>query len=820
LRNFQNPFVVVLLVIGAVSYLTGDLRATLIVSVMVSLSVLIRFVQEVRSSKAAARLQAMVGTRATVSRQYESRLPDGSTKWVTEQREVPFDELVPGDLVHLSAGDMIPADLRLLASKDLFVSQAALTGESLPIEKFANPLTLMDRSSKSAPPGNPLDQENLCFMGTTVVSGTATAVIVLTGAQTYFGSMAKHVVGHRALTRFDEGINGVTTVLLRFMAVMVPVIFALNGFVKGDWQEAFLFSLAVAVGLTPEMLPMVVTAYLAKGAVAMSRRKVIVKQLNAIQNVGAMDILCSDKTGTLTQDKIVVERYLDIHGIESPLVLQYAYLNSYYQTGLKNLLDRAILQHVEVETQLQPADHYAKIDEIPFDFTRRRMSVIVEQDHARHLLICKGAVEEVLRVCTQADDHGEVIALTEDLRHQLTRLTTQLNEDGLRVIAVAYAGLPAHGRSYSRQDEQALILAGLIAFLDPPKESARDAIAALHAHGVQVKILTGDSEIVARRVCRDVGLSCGTVLLGSDIEGLTDEELAKVAEQRTVFAKLNPMQKARVIRVLRANGHAVGYLGDGINDAPALREADVGISVDTATDIAKESADIILLEKSLLILEEGVLKGREVYGNIIKYIKMTASSNFGNVFSVLAASAFLPFLPMLPFQLLIQNLCYDLSQLSLPWDRMDPEFLKQPRQWKPDGIARFMMVIGPISSIFDLTTFAVMWVVFQANTIQQQALFQSGWFLEGLLSQILIVHMIRTTKVPFLQSRASAPVLWLTGLIVVLGLLLPFTSVGAGLGMQPLPPAYFVWLGGILLSYLVLTQVVKIWYIRHFQEWL
>jgi Mg2+-importing ATPase len=822
LRYLKNPFVLVLLVIGVVSYLTGDLKATVVVSVMVGLSVLIQFVQEFRSSQATERLKAMVCNTATVTRQYDQLLSDGTVKRISEKREAPFEELVPGDIVHLSAGDMVPADLRLQSSKDLFISQAVLTGESMPVEKYESLGTRPDTSPPRVdePTGNLLDRGNLCFMGTTVVSGTGTAVVATTGSRTYFGSMAKGIVGQRTLTSFDHGIARVTWVLLRFMLVMVPVIFVLNGLVKGAWYEALLFSLAVAVGLIPEMLPTVVTATLARGAVAMSRRKVIVKQLNALQNFGAMDVLCTDKTGTLTQDKVVLLEYLDLHGHKSLSVLERAYLNSYYQTGLKSLLDRAVLDHVELEPRLHVTERYAKVDEIPFDFLRRRMSVVVEQDHSQHLLICKGAVEEVLNICTHVEEGGTAVPLTEPLRQRVVRLMTDLNRDGLRVIAVASKTLPASDRPYAIADERDLALVGVLAFLDPPKETVPEALAALKDHGVQVKILTGDNDIVTRRVCHEVGLTIEQVALGSEIGALSDDDLAALAEHTTVFAKLNPLQKARIIRALQQKGHTVGFLGDGINDAAALRQADVGISVDTATDIAKESADIILLEKSLLVLEEGVLKGREVYGNIVKYIKMAASSNFGNMLSVLTASAFLPFLPMLPIQLLIQNLCYDLSQLSLPWDRMDDEFLKQPRPWNPEGIARFMVFIGPVSSLFDIITFVVMWVIFQANSPEHQALFQSGWFIEGLLSQTLIVHMIRTQKIPFLQSTAAVPVLWLTGIIAAIGLSLPFSSLGTFASMQPLPPSYFAWLGAILFTYALLTQLVKGWYLRRFHEWL
>ena len=595
-----------------------------------------------------------------------------------------------------------------------------------------------------------------------------------------FGSLAKSVVGHRTLTSFDRGVNAVTWVLIRFILVMVPIVFLLNGFVKGDFKEAFLFAIAVAVGLTPEMLPMVVTANLARGAVKMAKQKVIVKRLNAIQNLGAMDVLCTDKTGTLTEDRVVMEKHRNIRGEVDLRVLEYAYLNSYYQTGLKNLLDRAVLDHVELEHQLDVLQHAEKIDEIPFDFLRRRMSVVVSNPSRERVLICKGAVEEVFAICTQVDLGDQVLPFSDALCDEATAVVRALNEDGFRVVAVAHKTVPVSKDIYSVADEHDLVLAGFIGFLDPPKETAREAIAALHAHGVDVVVLTGDNDIVTRRVCRDVGIPADAVVLGSQLEGLSDDELQTAVQGVSIFAKLNPLQKARIIRALQQRGHTVGYLGDGINDAAALRDADVGISVDTATDIARESADIILLEKSLLVLETGVLKGREVYGNIIKYIKMTASSNFGNVFSVLVASAFIPFLPMLPVQLLVLNLLYDFSQLSLPWDRMDAEFLRIPRKWDTTGIARFMVWIGPISSVFDITTFLLLWFVFHAKGPGGEAIFQSGWFIESLLSQTLIVHMIRTEKIPFLQSRAAVPVLLLTSVIMGVGLYLPYSTTGVG----------------------------------------
>jgi len=662
-------------------------------------------------------------------------------------------------------------------------------------------------------------------MGTNVVSGTAVAVVAATGDATNFGAMAKEIVGARPLTSFDKGISKVSWMLIRFLMVMTPLVFLINGLGKGDWLQSLLFAVSVAVGLTPEMLPMIVTTNLAKGAVTMARRKTIVKRLNAIQNFGAMDILCTDKTGTLTQNKIILERHLDIHGQEDLRVLEYAWLNSYNQTGLKNLLDVAVLEFALQHELVDKLTHYRKIDEIPFDFVRRRMSVVVRGGENQNLLVCKGAIEEVLPLCVsvhdqKADATGGVVPFTPDMHKEVRRITRKLNQDGLRALAVAYKWLPPEDRTYSVEDEKGLVLSGYIAFLDPPKDTAREAIAALREHGVSVKIITGDNEVVTRKICKEVGLPIEHAMLGKDLEKLSDDQLQDAVERTTIFAKMSPVQKSRVIRALQRNDHTVGYLGDGINDAAALKDADVGISVDTAVDIAKESADIILLEKSLLVLEEAVVEGRKTFANIIKYLKMTASSNFGNVFSVLIASIFLPFLPMLPIQLLVQNLLYDFSQVSIPWDDVDEDYLKQPRKWDAGGIARFMMCIGPISSIFDVVTFLVMWNVFHANTVAKQSLFQSGWFVVGLLTQTLIVHMIRTQHIPFIQSRAAWPVTLLTASIMAFGIYLPFSSLGEHLGMVPLPLPYFGWLTGILLGYCLLTQFVKTIYIHRFKQWL
>jgi Mg2+-importing ATPase len=815
---YKTPFSLLLSVLAVVSYLTDDMKATVVIGAMVVLATLIRFVQEAKSNKAADKLKAMVHTTATVMRRdiSEEAAPIAEKFYglhlhVKPPRrvELPIKLLVPGDVVVLSAGDMIPADCRILTAKDLFVSQSAMTGESLPVEKFAH---LRERET-----GNPLELANIVFMGTNVVSGSATVLVVATGNRTYFGALAQRVTTtEHAPTQFQIGVNKVSWLLIRFMFVMAPLVLFINGFTKHDWLEALLFALAVAVGLTPEMLPMIVTSTLAKGAVMMSRRKVIVKRLDAIQNFGAMDVLCTDKTGTLTQDRIFLERHTDVWGAASDDVLEFAYLNSYYQTGLKNLLDVAVLEHVEVHRELEVATAFRKVDEIPFDFQRRRMSVVVAEHDAHHLLICKGAVEEILAVTSRVR-HGEADEpITPELLTRIRTVTASLNEDGLRVVAVAVKELPPEKDVYGVADEVALTLIGYVAFLDPPKETTAPALKALAEHGVTAKVLTGDNELVTAKICREVGLGVDAVLLGQDVEGMTDAQLAKAVEVHNVFARLTPAHKDRIVRSLKANGHVVGFMGDGINDAAALRSADIGISVDSGVDIAKEAADIILLEKSLMVLEEGVVEGRKTFANMLKYLKMTASSNFGNVFSVLVASAFLPFLPMLPMQLLVQNLLYDISQIAIPFDNVDAELLARPQRWNPADIARFMLFFGPISSIFDITTFLAMWYLFSANSVASQTLFQSGWFVVGLLTQTLIVHMIRTPKLPFVESRAATPLLVTSGAIMAIGVFLPMGPWSHYFKLQPLPGLYFPVLGLILAGYMSLTQFVKGFYTRRF----
>ncbi|WP_370453689.1 magnesium-translocating P-type ATPase [Simplicispira sp. 110] len=805
---YQNPFNLLLTALALISWLTDDMKATVVIGSMVMLSTLMRFVQEGRSHRAAERLKALVSNTATVLR----RSDDDRAGSTSAQHEIPITQLVPGDLIVLSAGDMIPADCRVLASKDLFASQAAMTGESLPVEKHAT------AAAAATPEDGVLDAANLVFMGTNIVSGAATALVLATGNNTYFGTIATRVSAtDRAPTAFQAGVNSVSWILIRFALVMVPIVFLINGYTKGDWAEAFLFALSVAVGLTPEMLPMIVTSTLAKGAVLLSRKKVVVKRLDAIQNFGAMDVLCTDKTGTLTQDKIVLERHTNVFGSPSDEVLKFAFLNSHYQTGLKNLLDRAVLDHVELQTELRLAQDYRKVDEIPFDFERRRMSVVVSEREHHHELICKGAVEEMLAICTHIQDaDGQVQPLDAAMLARVQEVTGALNHEGLRVVAVAMKEVPPHKSVYSIADESDLVLAGYIAFLDPPKESAAPALRALAAHGVAVKVLTGDNDRVAAKVCRDVGLNVDSVVLGAQIEDLDEPGLHLLVEQHHLFAKLTPLHKERIVRALRANGHIVGFMGDGINDAPALRAADIGISVDSAVDIAKEAADIILLEKSLMVLNEGVVEGRKTFSNMLKYIRMTASSNFGNVFSVLVASAFLPFLPMLPLQLLVQNLLYDISQIAIPFDNVDDELVRQPLRWNPQDLGRFMVFFGPISSVFDILTFALMWWVFQAQTQAQQTLFQSGWFVVGLLTQTLIVHMIRTPKLPFIQSRAAWPLLGMTLAVMAAGVFLPMGPLAEYFKLQALPLPFFGWLVAILLGYAVLATALKRIYIRRF----
>ena len=794
----RNPLNALLLALAAVSWFTGDARAAIVIALIVVLSVVLGFVQEHRSNQAAAALRALVKTHATVARIGA----DGASA----VRDVPLDTLVPGDIVQLAAGDLVPGDVMLLSSKDLHVNQSALTGEAMPVEKH----------EVARPEGvaAPFERADLCFMGSNVISGTARAAVLRTGSGTAFGQLAGSMAGVHPPTAFDRGIAQFTWLMLRFIVVMVPAVFLINGFVRGDWLEALLFAVAVAVGLTPEMLPMIVTVNLAKGALAMSRKQVIVKRLNAIQNFGAMDVLCTDKTGTLTQDRIILQYHLDFEGEESARTLEYAYLNSHYQSGLKNLLDAAILQHAARPEHAAIVARFTKSDEIPFDFQRRRMSVVLDRGDGTHLMVTKGAVEEIFAVCDRyvlGETGGPL-----DASHfaDAKREMEKLNGEGFRVVAVAFKEIATPQAAYGVADEAGMTLLGYVAFLDPPKESVAAAIAQLQAAGVAVKILTGDNDIITRTICRQVGLVVDRVVLGQELAAMSAEELGKTVESVNVFAKLAPAQKALVIAALQARGHVVGFLGDGINDGPALKAADVGVSVDTAVDIAKESADIILLEKSLLVLLDGVLEGRRIFANIIKYIKMGASSNFGNMFSVLGGSIFLPFLPMAPIQVLTNNLLYDLSQTTIPTDDVDAEDLAAPRTWDIGNLTKFVLCIGPISSVFDYATFAVMLGVFDAW--DKPGLFQAGWFVESLLTQTLIIHIIRTARIPFFQSRASLPLIATTLAVCLVGAAIPFTFIGTALGFTPLPPLYWPIVAAMLLAYAVLTHLVKSWFVRRF----
>ena len=794
LTAVRNPLVILLVVLATISFATGDARAGTVMTLMVILGVLLRFVQEARADAAAEKLKAMISVTATVVR-------------AGREAEIPLKRLVPGDVVRLSAGDMIPADVRLVASKDLFITQATLTGESLPVEK------LETRETRTGIA--PLELANICFLGTSVESGAATAVILATGSQTYFGSMAGSMTGAPVQTSFDKGVQGFTWLMIRFMMVMVPLVFLINGVTKHNWHEAFFFSIAVAVGLTPEMLPMIVSVCLSKGALAMSRKKVIVKQVSAIQNFGAMDVLCTDKTGTLTMDQVILEKHCDVMQKEDAAVLLDAYLISHFQTGLKNVLDRAVLAHRD--THEDQITGYRKVDEIPFDFVRRMMSVLVEKPDKDHQLLTKGAPEAVFPCCKFYELDGQVFPLEPARAAELIKHYEALNADGFRVLAVAHKQLET-GSLISKADECDLILKGYIAFLDPPKDSARRAIDALQNHGVTVKVLTGDNDIVTRKVCREVGLRADDILLGSRVETMTDDELAEAAERTHIFARLSPAHKQRIIRALQHKGHVVGFMGDGINDAPALHVADVGISVDSAVDIAKAAAAVILLEKDLMVLDDGVIEGRKVFVNILKYVRMGASSNFGNMFSVLGASAFLPFVPMLPIQVLTNNLLYDFSQVPIPTDTVGPEQTAKPRPWNIGDIKKFVLFIGPISSIFDYTTFFVMLYVFGCWDPARASLFQTAWFVESLITQTLIVHVIRTNKIPFIQGRASWQLTMTTVIIMAVAAWLPYSPAAPALGFTALPPLYWPILLATLLCYVVLTQAVKMWLIR--KEWL
>jgi P-type Mg2+ transporter len=801
LHRFSSPLVIQLLLIAVVSALIGEISSTVIVGAMILLSVGISYVLDRRSGKAVDALGKRVQSRSNVIRN-------------GVEVEVPLADLVPGDIVQLQAGSVIPADLRLLSAKDFFITQASLTGETMPVEKSSE---ACDADKLSI-----LELTNACFQGSSVSSGSAKAVVVNTGNRTFFGAIAERLNEQRDATSFDKGIRSFTWLMIRFMVVMVSAVFLIVGISKGDWMESLFFSLSVAVGLTPEMLPMIVTVNLAKGALTMAGKKVIVKHLSSIQNFGAVDILCTDKTGTLTQDRVLLKMAVDVMGEESGNVLRYAYLNSFFQTGLHNLLDRAVLEHQEFTIDR----NCTLVDELPFDFQRRRMSVVVDYEND-HVLICKGAVEEIYTCCDRYQIDDEIYPLIGMIRDDLFEEVAGLNSSGYRVLAIAYNEFAPDRRRFTNEDEKNLILLGYIAFLDPPKDSTAQALVSLRETGVRVKILTGDNAVVTRKICKDVGMAVNHVAIGDELSKMSPGEFDRIVEEADVLAKLSPLQKEQVVQSLKKGGHVIGFMGDGINDAPALRAADVGISVDTAADVAKESADIVLLEKSLMVLNDGILEGRRVFANIIKYIRMSASSNFGNMFSIIGASYLLPFLPMQPVQILLNNLLYDFSQTGIPSDRVDGEQIVKPRKWDVGNIKWFMMVIGPISSIFDYATFALMWFVFKSNMFVDPAageaaknhavqLFQTGWFVESLLTQTLIVHIIRTGKIPFLQSRASNPMMLSTLAVVAAAVWLPYSPFAPLFGMVPLPPLFFLWIALFLLTYGTITHAMKTWFFKRF----
>ena len=832
---FINPFTAVLFCLAIVSTITDMIIpwynntledfspiTVIIITTMVTISGILRFIQEEKSNNAAEALSTMITTTTSVKRYGENK------------KEIPLENVVIGDIIYLAAGDIIPADLRIIESKDFFVSQSSLTGESEPIEKKANQVSDISLAIT--------ELNNLVFMGSNVISGSAIGIVIATGDRTILGGISKELVSEKKIeSSFEKGVNSVSWLLIRFMMIMVPIVFFINGFTKGSWIQALLFAISIAVGLTPEMLPMIVTTCLAKGAVAMSKKKTIVKNLNSIQNFGSMDILCTDKTGTITLDKVVLEYHMDVHGNENNRVLRHAFLNSYFQTGLKNLLDISIIEKTYEEgkkdSSLIDLDKiYIKVDEIPFDFSRRRMTVVVEDHVGKRQMITKGAVEEMLSICKYTEYQDKIVLLSEKIKEEILKTVDKLNRDGLRVIALAQKTNPSPVESFGVSDEMDMVLMGYLAFLDPPKPTTAKAISALKEYGVRTKVLTGDNDKVTKSICGKVGLNNSEILLGSDIDNMSDEELAITVERVDIFAKLSPLQKTRIVQILKRNGHIVGFMGDGINDATAMKEADIGISVDTAVDIAKESADIILLEKDLMVLEEGIIEGRKTYANMIKYIKMTSSSNFGNMFSVLIASAFLPFLPMMSIHLILLNLIYDLSCTAIPWDNVDKEFLKIPRKWEASSIGKFMLWIGPTSSIFDITTYLLMYfvicpmfvsngVLYNSIPVEQEtlraayeAMFQTGWFIESMWSQTLVIHMIRTPKIPFIQSITSLPVTVLTMLGILVVSIIPYTPLGNLLGLTQLPLIYWFFLILTIVGYMLLVTLVKKQYIKKYGE--
>ena len=799
-----NPFNIVLIVVAIITYITDVViaetpsYATLVMLVIiVILSAIISFIQTEKSNNAAKKLQKMITNKIDVIR-------NGNNI------EIDIEDAVPGDIVKLASGDMIPGDVRFFETKDLFIDQSQLTGESNPVEKFSYTKNYNDIS----------ELNNIGLMGSNVVSGSAKGIILTTGNQTYFGSMAKSLSTDKTKTSFEQNIDSISKLLIKFMIIMIPIIFVVNLYTKSNWLESLMFGITIAVGLLPEMLPVIMTSSLAKGAVMMSKKKTIIKRLSSIQTFGEMDILCTDKTGTLTEDKIILEKYLNVEGKEDKRILKHAFLNSYFQTGLKNLMDLAIINRAEKEEMAFLEGDYIKEDEIPFDFTRKRMSVVLKDQNGKRQLITKGAVEEILSICSFIEINGKVEEINKELIENARKIYEDNNNDGLRMIAVAQKNEINGIETFGIQDEKDMVLIGFVGFLDPPKESAKSAIDKLKKHGVKTVVLTGDSEGVALNVCNKLGIDTEYTLTGSKIDEMSDEELKNACEKCYLFSKLTPFQKKRIVKILQENGHTVGYMGDGINDSPPLKQSDVGISVDTAVDIAKEVADIILLEKDLNVLEEGVIGGRKTFANVIKYIKMAVSGNFGNMISVVIASIALPFLPLLPIHILIQNILNDFAQLGMPFDNVEQEYIEKPKKWDVKSIKRFMLSFGLLSTVLDILCFLVLWYVFKFNTIELAAYFQCGWFMFGIISQTFVIHTIRTSKIPFIQATASKQLNISTIVIILTTMIIGFTDISEIFDLKPMPYLYLAWIFILISIYLIMAQIMKKIYIKKNNEWI
>ena len=798
-----NPFNIVLLVVAAITFVTDVVLsdepsfATFIMLVaVIIISAVISFVQEEKSNNAAKKLQGMITNKLDVMRN-------------GVETEVEIEELVPGDIVKLASGDMIPGDVRFIETKDLFIDQSQLTGESNPVEKFTTTETNVGVT----------DLANIGFMGSNIVSGSARAIILTTGGDTYFGSMAKSLNSYEEKSAFEKNLDSVSRLLIRFMLITVPVIFIANFLTKGSWLQSLMFGITIAVGIMPEMLPVIMNSSLARGAINMSRKKTIVKRLGAIQTFGEMDVFCTDKTGTLTQDEIILEKYMDVLGREDKRILRHAFLNSYFQTGLKNLMDVAIISRAEKEDLSFLKEAYVREDEIPFDFSRRRMSVVLKDKNGKRQLITKGAVEEILSICSFIEIDGEVKEISEELKTNAKKLADDNNLEGIRVIAVAQKN-NVHGVDvFGVEDESDMVLIGFVGFLDPPKESAGTAINALRKNGVRTVVLTGDSEGVAINICGRLGFRTEMTLTGAKIDAMSDEQLAEACENCDIFSKLSPYQKQRVVKMFQSKGHIVGYMGDGINDSLPLKQADIGISVDNAVDIAKEVADIILLEKDLNVLDEGVVEGRSTFANMSKYLKMSVSGNFGNMFSVLIASIFLPFLPMLPVHILVQNLLNDFAQLGMPFDHVEANYIEKPKKWDLGGIRGFMISFGLLSTVLDVLCFLVLWFIFGYNKPELAGYFQCGWFMFGVISQTMVIHTIRTPKLPFIGDRASVQLTLSTLAIIVVTLLIGFTGISGLFSLPTMSVSYLLWLAILMIVYMVFAQIMKVVYIKRHKDW-